>query len=89
MSGFSGVDGLDDFARRVKRLTREVVTEHREEVEWEMLPVSSNDPDPTIAVDVCGEKRNLKIGQKMAMRGVTDEEIKGELRGQLQLILQG
>ena len=88
MSGFSGVDGLDDFARRVKRLMREVVADRREEAEWQMLPISSNDRDPTIAVNVRGEKRNLKIEQKMAMRGVTDEEIKVELRGQLRFILQ-
>lgn len=88
MSGFSVVDGLDDFARRVKRLMREVVAERREEVEWKTLPISSNDRDPAITVNVRGEKRNLKIEQKMAMRGVTDEEIKVELRGQLRFILE-
>ena len=88
MSGFSRVDGLDDFARRVKRLTREVLSERGDEVEWEMRPISSTDRDPTIAVNVRGEKRNLQIEQKMAMRGVTDEEIKKELRGQLRLIVE-
>lgn len=89
MSGWSDKDWLDDFARRVKKLMADVVTESGETVEWEMLPISANNRHPNIVVSARGGKHRFQIDQEEQALGTTDEQIKEMLRGHLRLALHG